>query len=133
MKNANVVKIDSKGRITVPYHIRDYLGLREGAQLVLSSNEKKEFKVMPFLEGTSRISLVISDKPGSLAKIVDVFSRHQCDILMSESRTLKRGSLVAWEAVIDVTRCKAPKRLEKDLAASGFVKKMRTDRTKAAG
>ena len=60
IKNFNVVKLDSKGRIILPFHIRDYLGLKEGIELLVANNEKKELKIFPLMNGKSAEIKIIS-------------------------------------------------------------------------
>lgn len=124
MKKGNVVRIDAKGRIIIPYHIRDYLGLKEGDELMLSNNEMREIRVMPLAEGAARVYVQIADRPGSLAKVAEIFARHKCDILMSASKTIERGALAELQALVDVSQCKDVERMKRELDASGVVRRI---------
>lgn len=126
MKDFNVVKVDSKGRIIVPYHIRDYLGLREGTELIVTNNEQKELRIFPLLEGTASVELLLTDVPGSLAKVLDVVSRNRAEILMSVSKTIERGKLAEWNAILDISKAKR-KKLEGALRKLSVVKKVRIE------
>src|SRR3989338_1478691 len=106
IKNFNIVRIDSKGRIIIPFHIRDYLGLKEGTELIVSNNGRKELKIFPLLENTAQVEILLSDTPGSLAKILDVLTTHNADILMSTSKTIERGKMAEWVAILDISECK---------------------------
>lgn len=126
MKDFNVVKIDSKGRIIVPYHIRDYLGLQEGTELIITNNESKELRIFPLLKGTASIDVLIADAPGSLAKVLDVVSKNRAEILMSISKTMERGKLAEWNAILDISKAKR-KKLEGALKKLAVVKKVRIE------
>ena len=123
MKNFNVVKVDSKGRIIVPYHIRDYLGLQEGTELIVTNYEQKELRIFPLLKGTASIDVLMTDAPGSLAKLLDAVSRNKAEILLSVSKTIERGKLAEWNAILDISKSKR-KKLENEIKKLGVVKKV---------
>ena len=123
MKDFNVVKVDSKGRIIVPYHIRDYLGLDEGTELIVTNYEQKELRIFPLLKGTASIDVLMTDAPGSLAKLLDAVSRNKAEILMSISKTIERGKLAEWNAILDISKSKR-KKLENEIKKLSVVKKV---------
>ncbi|MDI6722715.1 MAG: hypothetical protein QMD97_04090 [Candidatus Aenigmarchaeota archaeon] len=129
MKNFNVVKLDSKGRIIVPFHIRDYIGLKEGTELIIINNEKRELRIFPLINGnTAQIKIMMSDEHGSLSKIMGSVARNDVDILMSMSRTIERGKLAEWSAIIDISRCKNAKKFENEIKELNVVKKIEFER-----
>lgn len=129
IKNFNVVKLDSKGRIIVPFHIRDYLGLREGTELLVTNNEKRELKIFPLLNGkTSEIRVMLSDVPGSLAKIVNIIAKHRIGILMSTSQTVEKGKLAEWSAMVDTSDCRDLKKMENQLLSLDVVRKVEVEK-----
>lgn len=125
IKNFNIVRIDSKGRIIIPFHIRDYLGLKEGTELIVSNNGRKELKIFPLLENTAQVEILLSDTPGSLAKILDVLTAHNADILMSTSKTIERGKMAEWVAILDISECKSVKSIESELNSLDVAKKVK--------
>lgn len=129
MNNAfNIVRIDSKGRLLIPFHIRNYTNLNENSEVMLVSNGKKEIKVIPIVEGeNASITVVIKDEHGSLAKTIDVFAKHSIDILMSQSKTLEKGKVAEWAAMLDISECKDIKKFEQDLTKLDVVKKVEVD------
>ncbi len=122
MKNFNVVKVDSKGRIIVPFHIRDYLGLKEGTELIVSNNGKKELRIFPLTGSTANVTISLTDSPGSLARVFEAISKYQIDILISMSKTVIKGKTAEWSAIIDISRCNDLKKLERDLKSLSNVK-----------
>ncbi len=125
IKNFNIVRIDSKGRIIIPFHIRDYLGLKEGTELIVSNNGRKELKIFPLLENTAQVEILLSDAPGSLSKLLDSLTTHHVDILMSTSKTIERGKLAEWVAILDTSACKSMQALQSDLSALDVTKKVK--------
>lgn len=125
MRNFNIVKLDSKGRVLVPFHIREYLNLKDGAEFIIVNNEKKELKILPLIKGeTAEIRILMSDSPGSLAKIVDKLAEAGVDILMSQSKTIERGELAEYHAIADISKCKDMKRISNDISHLKNVKKV---------
>lgn len=127
IRNLNVVKLDSKGRILVPFHIRDFLGLKEGMELVVSNNDKKELKIFPLLEGKSaEIKIMMEDVPGALGKTADFLGKHNVDIIMSISKTIERGRSAEWSAIVDTSKCNGYdlKKLKKELGGLKFITKV---------
>lgn len=125
MKNFNIVKIDSKGRMIIPFHIRDYLGLKEGTELIVTNNGRKELKIFPLLENTTQVEVTLYDKPGALAKILETVSQNKADILMSTSKTIERGKVAEWAAILDTSESKGTPKLLKDLNNLDVIKKVK--------
>jgi len=123
MKNFNVVKLDSKGRIILPYHVREYMGLKEGVELLISNNEKKELRIFPLISGTAELRIMMVDVPGSLSKILNMIAKYKIDILMSTSKTVEKGKIAEWNAIIDTSQCKDTRKLEAELKKMSVIKK----------
>ena len=125
MKNFNIVKLDSKGRLLVPFHIREYLDLKDGAEFIIVNNEKKEMRILPLVKGkTAEIRILMNDSPGSLAKIVDKLAEEGVDILMSQSKTIERGELAEYHAIADISNCKDLKKITNDMSHLKNVRKI---------
>lgn len=128
IKNFNIVKIDSKGRMIVPFHIRDYLGLEEGTELIVANNGKKELRIFPLLNGsTARINIIAAETPSSLQKIMDIVFKSRIDVLMSISRSIERGKLLEWSAVVDTSNCPNMKKVEEALRKTKQVKNVEVE------
>jgi bifunctional DNA-binding transcriptional regulator/antitoxin component of YhaV-PrlF toxin-antitoxin module len=105
MRNSNIVRLDSKGRILIPIHIRNTLKADEGTEVVIIPDKNNShMKVLPLVNGkTAEIRLLLNDLPGSLASIANMLSEHDIDIIMSESRTLAKGKLAEWNVIVDTS------------------------------
>ena len=128
MENFNIVKIDSKGRMIIPFQLRDYLRLKEGTQLIITNNENKELRIIPIVGNTAYLEVMFKDDVGSLVKLINITSKHKADILMSTSKTIERGKLAEWNAIIDTSSCDLQK-LEEILSKLTIVKKIKIDIT----
>ncbi len=105
MRNSNIVKLDSKGRVLIPIHIRNMLKADSGTEVVIiPDKDNGHMKVLPLVNGrTAEIKLLLKDLPGSLANIANILSEYDIDIIMSESRTLARGQLAEWDVIVDTS------------------------------
>jgi len=105
MKNSNIVRLDSKGRILIPVHIRNMINAEEGTEaVIIPDKNSSHMKILPLINGkTAEIKLLLKDLPGSLAGIANILSEHDIDIILSESRTLARGKLAEWNVIVDTS------------------------------
>lgn len=102
--------MDSKSRITIPMKIRKVLGLSEGMRFIIIANTlRKEIKIIPLVELQAkvyRLRIVMLDRPGVLAKAASLLAEENVDLLMTESRTIRRGELAEWVIMADLSNCK---------------------------
>ena len=119
-----IVRVDSRGRITMPSSIREAVRLSEGMYVMLIANlDNKEIRITPFADPEAKLvelSITFSDMPGSLAKAASVLANEHIDLLSSESRTLRRGKSAEWVVIADISRCKCTfSELEKKIIKQG--------------
>ncbi len=125
MRNSNIVKVDSKGRILIPIHIRNFLKAKEGTEIVIiPDNEKSQVRMLPLVrEKTAELKILLSDLPGSLAGIANTLSDYGMNIVMSESRTLVKGKQAEWDVIVDTSeRNGTIEQLQKELMQSKLIK-----------
>jgi len=110
MRMSEIVRIDSRGRVTMPSSIRDAVRLSEGMYVILIADlDRKEVRIVPFADPEAQLvefRITLADIPGALAKAAAVLAREGVDLLSSESRTLRRGESAEWFVVADVSKCK---------------------------
>jgi AbrB family looped-hinge helix DNA binding protein len=124
MRMTEIVRVDSRGRITMPSSIREAVRLSEGMYVMLIADlDKKEVRISPFADPEAKLvelSISFSDVPGALAKSASILADEGVDLLSSESRTLRRGKSAEWVIVADISRCKCTlKELEQKIVAEG--------------
>ncbi len=125
MRNSNIVRVDSKGRILIPIHIRKFLDADDGTEMVLISDKEKGYvKILPLLKDkTAELRFTISDIPGTLAKIAGILSDYGFNIIMSESRTLVKGKMAEWDVIIDTSEKNGTiEQFKKEIIHSNLVK-----------
>lgn len=129
MRMTEIVRIDSRGRITMPSSIREAVKLAEGMYVMLIADlDKKEVRIAPFADPEAKLvelSITFSDAPGALAKSASILADEGVDLLSSESRTLRRGKSAEWVVIADFSRCKCTlKELEQKIFAEGSAKEV---------
>jgi len=130
MRMSEIVRIDSRGRVTMPSSIRDAVRLSEGMYVILIADlDKKEVRIVPFADPEAKLvefRITFADVPGTLAKAADVLARQGVDLLSSESRTLRRGESAEWIVIADVSKCKCKlEELERKVVEEGATKEVR--------
>ncbi len=106
MRKTNVARLDSKGRILIPAHVRKRFKVNNGTEVILvPDHEKNELRMLPLVKGKSaKIRFVLTDLPDSLANIANILDMNNINIITSESRSLSK-SLTEWDLVVDVSQC----------------------------
>ena len=130
MRMTEIVRVDSRGRITMPSSFREAVKLSEGMYVMLIADlDKKEVRIAPFADPEARLmefTITFSDTPGALAKAANILAKQGVDLLSSESRTLRRGKTAEWIIIADVSRCKcALKEIEKQIIEEGSAEEVR--------
>jgi len=130
MRMTEIVRIDSRGRITMPSHLREAVSLSEGMYVMLVADlDKKEVRIVPFADPEAKLielCITFSDMPGALAKAANILATQGVDLLSSESRTLRRGKSAEWVVIADISRCKSKlEELEQKLIEEGAAKEVK--------
>jgi AbrB family looped-hinge helix DNA binding protein len=130
MRMTEIVRIDSRGRITMPSHLREAVRLSEGMYVMLIADlDEKEVRIVPFADPEAKLvefRIAFSDMPGALAKAANILASMGVDLLSSESRTLRRGKSAEWVVVADVSRCKCKlEELEQKIVEEGAAKEVK--------
>lgn len=129
------VRMDSKGRIFMPSRIRALLNLREGMSFMLIADpEKCEIRLIPLADEKAqlfRITVLMADVIGALSIVLEVIASEGADLLMTQSRTIRRGELAEWVAVIDFSQSKSSvEKIIEKLRAVPVVKKASAEKLK---
>ncbi len=108
MNASYITKMDSKGRVLIPGHIREHLKIDRNSELVLvPDKEGSHIRLLPLVKGkTTKLRFLLADRPGSLASVANFLSSNNFNIIMSESRTLQKDKLAEWDVLIDTSQAK---------------------------
>ncbi|MEM1641877.1 MAG: ACT domain-containing protein [Desulfurococcaceae archaeon] len=107
MSVEETVKVDSKGRITIPAVIREMFNIREGMYLLMIADKNsKEIKLVPLPIAAKlvKLSVVLEDRVGVIAELTNFLASRSIDIISTKCVVLKREELGACEMVVDISK-----------------------------
>ena len=126
MRNSHIMKLDSKGRLLIPVHIRKKLNASEGTEvMIISDDETSEIRIVPLIKGkNAELKFLLTGIPESLAMVANILATHNINILMSHSKTLIRGKMAEWNVIVDTSTSNNGNldRLREELQTSKFIK-----------
>jgi len=103
-----LVKVDSKGRITIPQTIRESLGIEAGMLVaMLADTEKKEIIVSPIMAENAKvvqIEITMQDRPGALAKVTSKLSDLKVDIIANRCTSITRREEGECTFIVDMSQ-----------------------------
>jgi len=101
------VKVDSKGRITIPASIRELFNIREGMYLLMVADKNtREIKLVPLPVTAKlvRVRVIVEDRVGVLAELTNFLAGLSIDIVSTRCVVLKREELGECEMIVDISR-----------------------------
>ena len=108
MRVVEIVRVDTRGRITMPTSLRETIGIAEGMHVMLIGDlEKHEIRVLPFADPEANLyemHITLTDKIGALAEVATLLVENKIDLLSSQSRTLRRGKSAEWFLIVDISK-----------------------------
>jgi AbrB family looped-hinge helix DNA binding protein len=103
-----LVKVDSKGRITIPQTIRESLGIEAGMLVaMLADTEKKEIIVSPIMAENAKvvqIEITMQDRPGALARVTSKLSELKVDIIANRCTSITRREEGECTFIVDISQ-----------------------------
>ena len=111
----NISRMDSKGRVLIPYNLRDMFELDIGDELKISTNENKEIVAVPISRDVSK----------SLVKINKQLEKDGINILDSQIQVMK--DKFEWSILADTYDRKNLRKLKKKLSMIQNVKDIKID------
>jgi AbrB family looped-hinge helix DNA binding protein len=129
--------MDSKGRIFIPARIRAVLNVREGMRfMVIADLERHEIRLVPLADAQSevvKLTVLMKDVVGALSKVVDALAAAGVDLLITQSRTIRRGELAEWVAIADFSKSELSiEKVVERLSSLDVVKKVEWERLEFA-
>lgn len=107
MSIEETVKVDSKGRITIPSAIRELFNIREGMYLLMVADKNnKEIKLVPLPISAQlvKIRLILEDRTGVIADITKFLASMNIDIVSTKCVVLRREELGECEMIVDISK-----------------------------
>ncbi|MEM4347991.1 MAG: hypothetical protein QXN37_00250 [Candidatus Anstonellaceae archaeon] len=93
-----ICKLDSKGRVLIPQHLREAAGIMADDRLIVGLDEKTwKITIEPAREKKIlRLTIALSDKPGALASAALTLANLGVDLVSSHSHSTRRGEAALW-------------------------------------
>ncbi|MEB3691376.1 MAG: AbrB/MazE/SpoVT family DNA-binding domain-containing protein [Caldisphaeraceae archaeon] len=108
LRISGLVKVDSKGRITIPQTMRENLGIEPGMLVVLlADSEKKEILISPILTEDAKVielNIDLKDEPGALARLIDKMAEYKVDIITNKCMSITRKEEGECTFIVDVSQ-----------------------------
>jgi len=108
VKVSTLVKVDSKGRVTIPQSIRDLMGIKPGMLVsVVADVHKKEIIMSPIyssLDKIYEINVDLKDRPGALATVTSLLAEHNINIIATRCTTIMSGEEGNCVIVADLSK-----------------------------
>ena len=110
MRLSEIVKVDSKGRVTIPLVVREALGIVEGMNIILIADpDKREIVLTPLPSTESKLyelRIEFKDVPGALAKTSEKLAELGVDQVTTQCTTVKRGEYAECIIIVDLARAR---------------------------
>ncbi|MGC8983101.1 MAG: AbrB/MazE/SpoVT family DNA-binding domain-containing protein [Desulfurococcaceae archaeon] len=107
MSIEETVKVDSKGRVTIPAAIRELFDIREGMYLLMVADRNhREIKLipLPITAKLVKLRIIVEDRIGVLAELTNTLASHGIDIVSTKCIVLKREELGECEMIVDISK-----------------------------
>lgn len=91
-------KLDSKGRVLIPQHLREAAGIMADDRVIVSFEEgKRRIIIEPAKEKRLlRLTIALPDKPGALAAAASALAKLKVDLVSTYSHSSLRGERALW-------------------------------------
>ncbi|MBI2232931.1 MAG: AbrB/MazE/SpoVT family DNA-binding domain-containing protein [Candidatus Aenigmarchaeota archaeon] len=85
-------KLDAKGRISIPAHVRNSVGIRNGDRVAFVTKDSKEITILPSIsDSTATLTAIMSDHHKGMTRIINILNSHRISVISMESFTLERN------------------------------------------
>ena len=112
MRVYDIIKIQENGRIEIPEDIAVEIGVVKGAYFLVEANERsKEISFERIAvpgKNLAELTLILEDRPGSLADVALELGNNNINILFNESDEIESTNLAALVALLDVSQSRIP-------------------------
>ncbi|MEB3774903.1 MAG: AbrB family DNA-binding protein [Desulfurococcales archaeon] len=108
MRLTAIVKVDSKGRITIPQTMRETIGVEPGMLMaVIADTDKREIIVSPIYGKGNiiyEVEVALIDRPGAIAQVADALARNNIDVIAQRCTTIMRGQEGSCTIIVDMSK-----------------------------
>ncbi|MFH0832753.1 MAG: hypothetical protein V1900_03485 [Candidatus Aenigmatarchaeota archaeon] len=92
-----ITRLDSKGRVSIPFYLRKLLNLDNGDEFMVKVSSNEGINVIP-LNNKRKIEITLRDS-GQLKDVSEFLRKNRIDVLSSEIGTIRKR--MVWSAILD--------------------------------
>ncbi len=119
MRIVELLKVDGKGRVTIPRTVRDALNIEGGSYVVMIADlDKGEITLLPSVsEGkiVMEIAITFKDEKGKLAEIAEKLAELGINQLATSCKAVKRGEQAECQIIAEVPESLSKEEVEEEL------------------
>ncbi len=123
-----VLKVDGKGRVTIPRTVRDALNIIEGGFVVMIADLNKNEILLTPTSGSGgsllEVRILFNDERGKLAEISEALARVNADQITTNCRTMKKGEIAECVIVAEVPKDVSESDIEREISKIEGVKEV---------
>jgi len=120
LRIVELLKVDAKGRITIPRTVREALNVEGGSYVVMIADlDKGEITLLPSVgEGKVVMEILISfkDEKGKLAEIAEKLAELGVNQLATSCKAVRRGEEAECQIIAEVPEDLTKERLEEEIS-----------------
>ena len=120
MRIVELLKVDAKGRITIPRTVREALNVEGGSFVVMIADlDKGEITILPSVsEGkvVMEVSISFKDEKGKLAEIAEKLAEMGVNQLATSCKAVKRGEEAECQIIAEVPENMKKEELEEEIS-----------------
>jgi AbrB family looped-hinge helix DNA binding protein len=128
MKIVELLRVDSKGRVTIPRTVRDALNIVEGGYVIMIADlNKNEIVLTPTGGGNGKLldlRVIFEDVKGKLAEISEELAKLGADQVSTSCRTIKKGGEAECTFIIEVPEELSKEEVEEAISSIKGVKEV---------
>jgi len=120
LKIVELLKVDAKGRVTIPRTVRDALNIEGGSYVVMIADlDKGEISILPSVgEGKVVMEIYISfkDEKGKLAEIAEKLAELGINQLATSCKAVKRSEEAECQMIAEVPENLTKEEVEEEIS-----------------
>ena len=128
MRIIEILKVDGKGRVTIPRTVRDALNIIEGGFVIMIADLNKNEILLTPTGGSGgnlmEIRVLFRDERGKLAEISEALANINADQITTNCRTTRKGEMAECTIIVEVPEGVEEAQLEGELSKIEGVKEV---------
>ncbi|ALU11886.1 AbrB family transcriptional regulator [Ignicoccus islandicus DSM 13165] len=128
MRIIEILKVDGKGRVTIPRTVRDALNIIEGGYVIMIADLNKNEILLTPTSGSGgkllEIRILFNDERGKLAEISEALAEMNVDQITTNCRTMRKGEVAECTIVVEASNEMDESEIERKISGIKGVKEV---------